>query len=383
MRAELLQQARIAAKAISVDLLASVSGSVEDLDSAAYQFMKSQLASMRESKPHCRFLYLMGRQADGTVFFFVDSLPPGSEDYAPPGLVYGEVPDSYIPAFETGGESVVGPVTDRWGTLVTALIPIESPDTHRLLAVLGMDVDATDWNQEIMGRCVGPLLVVLLLMLLFVLMASREKILTELKNSEERLRNIVENATNLFYSHSADNVLTYVSPRCREFLQCEPEEAMIQWTEFLTDNPINQKGVELKQQAIDTGTSPKSHEIELIGKKGKVIIVEVNETNVVENGKTIGVVGSLTNITDRKQAEETLRKERDNLKQALEEIKILQGILPICTHCKKIRDGKGYWNQIEAYIREHSEARFSHSVCEECAKKFYPDLDLEDDCPVA
>ena len=62
------------------------------------------------------------------------------------------------------------------------------------------------------------------------------------------------------------------------------------------------------------------------------------------------------------------------LKKALEEIKTLSGFLPICASCKKIRDDKGYWNQIEVYISEHSEAEFSHGICPECAQKLYPDI---------
>jgi hypothetical protein len=60
----------------------------------------------------------------------------------------------------------------------------------------------------------------------------------------------------------------------------------------------------------------------------------------------------------------------------ISEIKVLSGLLPICASCKNIRDDKGYWNQIEAYIYEHSEAQLSHSICPNCAKKLYPDLDL-------
>ena len=65
-----------------------------------------------------------------------------------------------------------------------------------------------------------------------------------------------------------------------------------------------------------------------------------------------------------------------DLQKALSEVKTLQGILPICSHCKKIRDDKGYWKQIESYIRDHSEVDFSHDICPECAKKIYPDYDI-------
>ena len=57
------------------------------------------------------------------------------------------------------------------------------------------------------------------------------------------------------------------------------------------------------------------------------------------------------------------------LEKSLKEVKTLSGLLPICSHCKKIRDDKGYWNQIEEYLHEHSEAEFSHSICQECAEK--------------
>ncbi len=62
------------------------------------------------------------------------------------------------------------------------------------------------------------------------------------------------------------------------------------------------------------------------------------------------------------------------LKDALEEIKTLRGIIPICSGCKKIRDDKGFWQQVEVYIREHSDAEFSHSLCPDCMKKYYPEF---------
>jgi len=64
------------------------------------------------------------------------------------------------------------------------------------------------------------------------------------------------------------------------------------------------------------------------------------------------------------------------LEDALSQVKLLSGFLPICSSCKRIRDDKGYWNQIESYIRDHSEAEFSHGICPECAKKLYPEINL-------
>jgi len=68
-----------------------------------------------------------------------------------------------------------------------------------------------------------------------------------------------------------------------------------------------------------------------------------------------------------------LHKTMEDLKEALSQVKKLSGLLPICMYCKKIRDDSGYWNQLEAYIDDHSEAQFSHSICKECAEKLYGD----------
>lgn len=80
-------------------------------------------------------------------------------------------------------------------------------------------------------------------------------------------------------------------------------------------------------------------------------------------------------ITGRKQAEAEREKIIGELQQALDNIKTLSGLIPICATCKKIRDDKGYWNQLEQYIIEHSDAKFTHSICPECTKKFYDDLE--------
>lgn len=79
-------------------------------------------------------------------------------------------------------------------------------------------------------------------------------------------------------------------------------------------------------------------------------------------------------ITDRKLAEAEREQLISQLQEALAEIKTLSGLLPICASCKKIRDDKGYWQQIEEYIGAHSEAKFSHSICPQCMKILYPEL---------
>ncbi len=74
-----------------------------------------------------------------------------------------------------------------------------------------------------------------------------------------------------------------------------------------------------------------------------------------------------------RDAEDQLRTEKNKLEKALSEVKTLSGLIPICSHCKKIRDDKGYWNQVEAYISQHSDAKFSHGICRDCMQKYYSD----------
>ena len=73
------------------------------------------------------------------------------------------------------------------------------------------------------------------------------------------------------------------------------------------------------------------------------------------------------------KAEEERERLIRELEDALAEIKTLRGIIPMCSSCKKIRDDEGYWHQVEVYIRDHSEAEFSHGSCPECATKLYPE----------
>ncbi len=74
----------------------------------------------------------------------------------------------------------------------------------------------------------------------------------------------------------------------------------------------------------------------------------------------------------RKERETELRRSNEELQRALREVKVLRGLIPICASCKKIRNDGGFWQQLEEYIGEHTEAEFSHGLCQPCLKKLYP-----------
>jgi PAS domain S-box-containing protein len=91
-------------------------------------------------------------------------------------------------------------------------------------------------------------------------------------------------------------------------------------------------------------------------------------------GRVTHYVAVKEDITARKQTEAERDKLIHDLQEALANVKSLSGLLPICASCKKIRDDKGYWSQVESYIQKHSEATFTHGICPDCIKKWYPDL---------
>lgn len=109
-----------------------------------------------------------------------------------------------------------------------------------------------------------------------------------------------------------------------------------------------------------------------LGEKGKWLRFAA-ATIRNRKGAIIGALETLEDITEKKRAEEERETLIGELQEALSKIKLLSGLIPICAYCKKIRNDQGYWEQIETYIREHSEAEFSHSFCPECAVKLYPE----------
>jgi PAS domain S-box-containing protein len=130
--------------------------------------------------------------------------------------------------------------------------------------------------------------------------------LKAIKKKDEELMLVVESGERMYYSHSPDHVLTYVSPRIRSLLGCSPRSGKRVWTDFLTDNPMNAAGLERTIRAITSGRREPPYRLEMVKGNGDIIRVEVNEIPVVKNGKTIAIVGSMADVTERIQVEEGL-----------------------------------------------------------------------------
>lgn len=165
LREELLAQTRLVAGAVDIKHVQALTGAAADLASPEYLRLKEQLAAVRATDPKCRFVYLMGRRVDGTVFFFADSEQAGSADESPAGQVYEEVSKEYLRAFEAKASLVEGPITDHWGIWVSAHVPLTHPQSGELIGMLGMDIDARDWKWARISRTAFPIGLVLLVMI--------------------------------------------------------------------------------------------------------------------------------------------------------------------------------------------------------------------------
>jgi PAS domain S-box-containing protein len=137
--------------------------------------------------------------------------------------------------------------------------------------------------------------------------------ITPLKNEQKTIRKrdaelmlLLESGSPMYYTHTPEQVMVFVSPRIRDLLGCRQGEGKRTWTDYLTDHPMNAAGLERTIRAVASGKREPPYRLEMATRDGRKIWVEVNEIPVVKNGKTVAIAGSLADITDRMSVEEGL-----------------------------------------------------------------------------
>ena len=188
------------------------------------------------------------------------------------------------------------------------------------------------------------------------------RIQEELQNNEEKLRNIFDHATNIFYSHTPDHIITYISPQVKDILGYTQEEAKFEWMNLTSDNPINKIGFENTVNAIKTGKASDTYDLELLHKDGHKIWVEVREAPVVKNGKTVAIVGALIDITEKKKHQDELVQ----VKNLLDEIQTVAGVGGWEVDFEK---NTHYWTEENYRIHETTPEEYTPTI--ESAIEFY------------
>jgi PAS domain S-box-containing protein len=204
--------------------------------------------------------------------------------------------------------------------------------------------------------------------------------ITERKVMEKRLRESEARYRNLFQNNHA--ILLVIDPEDGRIVDANP--AACDYYGYDLDHlrgvSITDINILTSEQVFEEMARAKAEERKHFYfyhrlANGEVRPVEVYSGPALVDGREL-LYSIVHDISERKKAEEEKERLILELRDALSKIKTLSGMLPICASCKKIRDDQGYWNQIESYIKEHSQAEFSHSICPECIKKLYPELKI-------
>lgn len=231
--------------------------------------------------------------------------------------------------------------------------------THTLLAVLGLVFLVLNYKRSKSN---------------FI---ERKKAEILLSLSEERYRKLVEKTDDLITITDEKGVFTFVNEQSEKYLGLSPEECIGQ-SAFQFVHPDDRKKTEewfahcLANRDAETNIENR----QINSRTNEVFWMQWTSNFYRDEDDIIISVGGIGhNISTRKQEE--LEKERliVILNLALDEVKTLRGIIPICAYCKKIRDDKGAWDILEAYMTQHTDATFSHGICPDCFKKVEEEIE--------
>ena len=316
LRAELLQQARMVAVSICPDRAAALAGTPADLGTLPYRHFKERLADVRRTLPDCRFAYLMARRSDGAIVFLVDNEPDGSPDCSPPGQVYTNLTKELLSVLAGGPPVVEGPHKDPWGTWVSALATVATPNADRPILV-GLDVDAHRWKWIVAAKASVPAalgaIAIALGLLAAELFASRRALRTrqaELEASEHRLLELAAQSRTVAWETDAQGLYTYVSPVAEAVFGYRPDE-LVGTKRFYDLHP--EPGREAFRQAALTAFARREtfadFENAVVAKDGHVVWVSTSGIPVADAGGALrGYRGNDVDVSARKRAEEALRE---------------------------------------------------------------------------
>jgi PAS domain S-box-containing protein len=190
-----------------------------------------------------------------------------------------------------------------------------------------------------------------------------------LMESEERYRELFEGASDLIQGVAIDGSILFVNRAWREaFGYSEDEIRRLKLMDIIHPSSLAHC-MEAFHRVIH-GAPARNVEAVFVTREGQQIILEGNADCHFVDGKPASTRAIFRDITEKKRAEEALRKANEELTRALAEVKQLEGLLPICMYCKKIRDDDNDWQEVETYVRQRTEAKFTHGVCPHCLEEW-------------
>lgn len=190
------------------------------------------------------------------------------------------------------------------------------------------------------------------------------------ESAMQHLASIVESSEDAIYGKNLDSVIISWNAAAERIFGYTAGEIIGRSIAILF--PLDRRDELLDiMSAIRRGEVVGIRESERLHKDGQVIPISLTTSPIRNNeGKVIGASGIARDISRQKKAEAERQRLIQKLSDTLRQVKTLNGLLPICASCKRIRDDRGYWQQVETYISSHSNASFTHGICPECVKKY-------------
>ena len=310
---DILTQTTLVAAAINVDRLAHLTATKADLVHPDFIRLREQLVSMSRTNPRIRDLYVMSLR-EGHIVFVVDSAPEGSSDYVGPGVPYERPPPALFAVFATGRAAVVGPYTDEYGTFLSGFAPLQHPAGQQTVAVMGLDVAASDLQRAIEQQRAPAIIITLLIAVLymvFVVVRQRvEESAWQVEASERRLAEAQEVAHVGSWTLDARTHQLAWSVETFRIFGCDPRQPAPAYPEWQRrvhpdDWPLLDRSV---HHAIEAGAS---FEVEV-----RIVRPDAAIRHLVVKAKVwrdsadqiVRLLGTAQDITERKQTEDKLRK---------------------------------------------------------------------------
>ncbi len=284
--------------------------SPEDMDQPVYLSTLEQLRRMRRTNPDIAFLFIMRRDAGGTVTFVVDS--DETSEQAHPGKLYEEVPPNMEAGFYSSAvdDEVM---EDDWGVFLSGYAPLLNGEGTCLL---GIDMRADEVRHKLSEMQMTGLVSLLTSILLALLLS-------------------------LYLSRGLSSRIAIIATQCRRLT-------------------AGQFGTHIAGRTFD--------EFDELAEAFNTLS-ETLQTTRTELNRSVEQLQAARDGLEVRCSERTRE-----LQEALDRVNALKGLLPICSACKKIRDDQGYWKQVEQFVTEQTGAKFTHGLCPECESHAYRDL---------
>jgi len=335
--AHVMRSAETSAFLLDGEMLKNLKAIPEDESSVAYQNIKNRLINLIKFDKNIQFAYLYTQRND-KLYFMVDSEPIGSEDLSPPGQLFSEANVIDSKPFIDGRSVITEPVTDRWGTWISVLVPIKNPKTGKTFAVFGVDYPVEIFYRDAKSRTFTSVFISFLAILILIgfyrILNKKSKLVIEQKksllannklNKKEReqkqaeevlnrerilLRTIIESIPDSIYVKDLDCRKVLANKANCHNMGFENEEEVIGKNDFDIFPPeIAQPFYDDDQQVLKLGKSIVNREEKGINSKGELIWLLTSKLPLYdENGNISGLVGLGHDITKRKKAEEELKR---------------------------------------------------------------------------